>query len=74
MSWLDISIGQLVGQFNSKLGKLSVMAQNPWNAVLCVGHSKGVVSMWSPNCREPLAKLLCHSSPILGLHVDPKGR
>ncbi|XP_044761782.1 WD repeat-containing protein 46 [Coccinella septempunctata] len=74
LSWLDISIGKLVNQFNSKLGRLSVMAQNPWNAVLCVGHSKGVVSMWSPNSRDPLAKMLCHGAPILGLHVDPKGR
>ncbi|KAL3280378.1 hypothetical protein HHI36_017866 [Cryptolaemus montrouzieri] len=74
LSWLDISIGKLVSQYNSKLGRLSVMSQNPWNAVLCVGHAKGVVSMWSPNVRDPLAKMLCHTSPILALHVDPKGR
>lgn len=74
LSWLDVSMGTLVNQFNSNLGKLSVMTQNPWNAVLCVGHSKGVVSMWSPNSREPLAKILCHGSPILGLDVDPRGR
>lgn len=63
----------MVSQYNTKLGKLSLLAQNPWNAVLCLGHSKGVVSMWAPNIREPLAKMLCHKSPLSALSVDPKG-
>ncbi|XP_060526060.1 WD repeat-containing protein 46 isoform X2 [Cylas formicarius] len=73
LSWLDVSIGQLVTQYNTNLGRLSMMCQNPWNALLCVGHAKGVVSMWSPNSREPLAKMLCHKAPLSALHVDPSG-
>ncbi|XP_044259955.1 WD repeat-containing protein 46 isoform X2 [Tribolium madens] len=74
LSWLDISIGQLVSQFNTNLGRLTMLSQNPWNAVLCVGHSKGVVSMWSPNSKSPLAKMLCHKAPLTALHVDSKGQ
>lgn len=74
LSWLDVSIGQMVSQFNTRLGRLTMLAQNPWNATLCLGHSKGIVSMWSPNSKDPLAKMLCHKAPLQGLHVDPQGR
>jgi U3 small nucleolar RNA-associated protein 7 len=74
LSWLDVSIGELVSQFNSKLGRIRMMCQNPYNATLCVGDSKGVVSMWAPSVREPLCKMLCHSTPLTALTVDPKGQ
>lgn len=64
----------MVAQFNSKLGRLSLMSQNPANALLCLGNTKGVVSMWSPNIREPVAKMLCHKTAMTALHVDPKGK
>ncbi|XP_050328481.1 WD repeat-containing protein 46 [Bactrocera neohumeralis] len=73
-SWLDVSIGELVSNFNTKLGDIRLMHQNPGNGVLCIGGSKGVVSMWSPKVREPLAKMLCHSTPMSALTVDPKGQ
>ncbi|XP_076258041.1 WD repeat-containing protein 46 [Rhynchophorus ferrugineus] len=73
LSWLDVSIGQLISQYNTNLGRLSVLTQNPWNACLCLGHAKGVVSMWSPNTREPLAKMLCHKAPIMAVDVDSTG-
>lgn len=49
------------------------MTQNPTNAVLCVGDSKGVVSMWSPNSKNPLAKMLCHPQAISACAVHPYG-
>lgn len=49
------------------------MTQNPSNAVLCVGDSKGVVSMWSPNTNKSLAKMLCHKQPIMTCTVHPYG-
>ncbi|KAK9871240.1 hypothetical protein WA026_011516 [Henosepilachna vigintioctopunctata] len=74
LSWVDISIGKLISQYNSNLGRLAIMSQNPWNSLLCIGQSNGVISMWSPNTRDPVAKMLCETSPILGLDVDPHGR
>ncbi|KAJ8920548.1 hypothetical protein NQ315_005417, partial [Exocentrus adspersus] len=73
LSWLDISIGQLAGQYNTNLGRLTLLTQNPWNATLAVGHAKGVVSFWAPTSRDPLAKMLCHKAPISALHIDPTG-
>ncbi|PSN46388.1 WD repeat-containing protein 46 [Blattella germanica] len=74
LSWLDISIGQMVTQFNTKMGRLNLMTLNPYNAVTCLGHSKGIVSMWSPNVRMPLCKMLCHEHPIQSLAIDPRGQ
>lgn len=73
LSWLDISIGKLIATFDTKLGNLSVMTQNPSNAILCVGHAKGVVSMWSPNAREPVAKMLCHKQAVSACAIHPHG-
>lgn len=73
LSWLDVSTGTMVGNYSSRMGPIRMMAQNPFNGVLCTGSSKGVVSMWSPTVREPLAKMLCHSTPLSALTIDPKG-
>ncbi|KAJ2952607.1 hypothetical protein O0L34_g6930 [Tuta absoluta] len=73
MSWLDISIGEIVGHYNNHLGRTTVMKQNPYNATLCLGDSKGVVSLWSPSVRQPLAKILCHKTPLTAIAVDNKG-
>ncbi|XP_012176127.2 WD repeat-containing protein 46 [Bombus terrestris] len=73
LSWLDVSIGKFVTSFHCRLGKIAVMTQNPANAVLCVGDSKGVVSMWSPNSKDPLAKMLCHTRGISACAVHPYG-
>uniref|UniRef100_A0A2M3Z6I1 Putative wd40-repeat-containing subunit of the 18s rrna processing complex n=1 Tax=Anopheles braziliensis TaxID=58242 RepID=A0A2M3Z6I1_9DIPT len=73
LSWMDVSIGQTVGSYNCRVGKVSVMTHNPWNGVTCVADSKGVVSMWSPMVRDPLAKMLCHPVPLTALAIDPQG-
>ncbi|XP_034947731.1 WD repeat-containing protein 46 [Chelonus insularis] len=73
LAWLDVSIGKMISRYNSKLGRISVMTQNPYNAVLCVGDSKGVVSMWSPNVEQPLVKMLCHRQSISACTVHPHG-
>uniref|UniRef100_A0A182S046 BING4 C-terminal domain-containing protein n=1 Tax=Anopheles funestus TaxID=62324 RepID=A0A182S046_ANOFN len=73
LSWMDVSVGQSVGNYNTKMGKIAAMTHNPWNAVTCIGGSKGVVSMWSPMVRDPLAKMLCHPVPLTAIAIDPKG-
>ncbi|CAL7947822.1 unnamed protein product [Xylocopa violacea] len=73
LSWLDVSIGKFVNSFNCRIGSITAMTQNPSNAVLCVGNSKGVVSMWCPNNKDPLAKMLCHNQAIAACAVHPYG-
>lgn len=73
LTWVDTSIGEMVANYPTKVGSISAMTHNPFNGVTCVGGSKGVVSMWSPTVREPLAKMLCHPTPLIDIAVDPKG-
>ena len=69
LSWIDISVGKQVAQMNANHGRLSIMCQNPTNAILCLGHSKGVVTMWSPNEREPVARMWAHKQPLTSIAV-----
>jgi len=73
LSWIDISVGKQVAQMNANHGRLSIMCQNPTNAILCLGHSKGVVTMWSPNEREPVARMWAHKQPLTSIAVDRSG-
>lgn len=73
LKWLDVSIGEMVAEYRSLDDKIELMRQNPSNAVMCVGSSKGVVSMWTPSVNKPLARILCHPAPITGLAFNSKG-
>lgn len=73
LKWLDVSIGEMVSQIRTNCEKITLMQQNPANGVICLGNSKGVVSMWSPSQKEPLAQILCHPSPLTALAVHNKG-
>jgi U3 small nucleolar RNA-associated protein 7 len=74
LKYQDVSTGQLVAEHRTKLGPCSVMRQNPRNAVMCLGHANGVVTMWSPNMNEPLVKMFCHHGPLRALAMDRAGR
>ena len=56
----DTATGAIVAQHRTRMGTCDVMRQNPWNAVMHLGHSNGVVSMWTPNMSTPVVKMLCH--------------
>ena len=56
----DTSTGAIVAQHRTRMGTCDVLRQNPWNAVVQLGHSNGVVSMWTPNMSTPIVKMLCH--------------
>ncbi|KAM5263045.1 WD repeat-containing protein 46 isoform 2-T2 [Ctenodactylus gundi] len=73
LTYLDVSVGKIVAALNARAGRLNVMAQNPYNAVIHLGHSNGTVSLWSPSVKEPLAKILCHRGGIQAVAVDSTG-
>lgn len=73
LTYLDVSVGKIVTALNARAGRLSVMAQNPYNAVIHLGHSNGTVSLWSPAMKEPLAKILCHRGAVRAVAVDSTG-
>ncbi|XP_053328707.1 WD repeat-containing protein 46 [Spea bombifrons] len=73
LQYLDVSIGQEIAATNVKMGRLSVMCQNPYNAVIHLGHSNGTVSLWSPSMKEPLVKMMCHRGAVRALSVDKTG-
>ncbi|KAI1726139.1 BING4CT domain-containing protein [Ditylenchus destructor] len=73
LHYLDISTGNIVSSFPTKHGKLDVLSHNPTNAIVLTGSAKGVVSMWSPNSKQPLVELFAHKAPVRGIAVDESG-
>lgn len=73
LHYQDTSTGQIVAQHRTRLGSCEVMRQNPHNAVLCLGHSNGTVTMWTPNITTPVVKMLTHKGPVTAVAVDPTG-
>lgn len=73
LQYLDVSVGKEIAAICTKMGRLDVMAQNPYNAVIHLGHPNGTVSLWSPNQKEPLVKMLCHRGAVRSLTVDKTG-
>ncbi|KAM6977821.1 WD repeat-containing protein 46 [Aplochiton taeniatus] len=73
LQYLDVSVGKEVAAIGTKAGRLDVMSQNPHNAIIHLGHSNGTVSLWSPNQREALVKMLCHHGGVRSLTVDKTG-
>lgn len=74
LKYHDVSTGQLVSELRTKLGPTQAMKHNPWNAVTCLGHGNGTVSMWAPNMPEPLVKLQVARGPIRDLAIDREGK
>lgn len=73
LNYLDTSIGSVVCEHNTKLGPCYTMVQNIQNGVLHLGHQNGTVSLWTPNMSTPVAKVLCHPSPILNVQISNNG-
>ncbi|GAX74039.1 hypothetical protein CEUSTIGMA_g1489.t1 [Chlamydomonas eustigma] len=73
LRYQDTSHGAIVAQHKTKLGPCTVMKQNPHNAVLCLGHNNGCVTMWTPNITTPVVKMLCHRGPLSALAVNVSG-
>nr|XP_009859601.1 WD repeat-containing protein 46-like isoform X2 [Ciona intestinalis] len=73
LQYTDISTGNIVSTINTKGGRLNVMCHNPHNAVVLLGHHNGSISMWSPNQKEPLVRMLCHKTAIRSMAVEKRG-
>lgn len=66
-------MGEMVGNYRTGLGRTAVMQVNPFNGVVGLGHSGGIVTMWKPTSSAPLVKMLCHHGPISALAFHPNG-
>ncbi|KAK7478780.1 hypothetical protein BaRGS_00029991, partial [Batillaria attramentaria] len=73
LAYTDVTMGVKVAGICTGLGRLDVMCQNPSNAIVHLGHGWGTVTLWSPNVKEPLVKMLCHKSSVRSVAVDPTG-
>ncbi|KAH7359948.1 NUC141 domain-containing protein [Pyrenochaeta sp. MPI-SDFR-AT-0127] len=73
LRYTDVSTGQSLQQLYTKLGPATAFTQNPHNAILHVGHQKGLVTLWSPNSATPLVKLLPHHGPVRSIAIDRSG-
>lgn len=58
----------------TKLGTPTSLAQNPYNAILHLGHQNGNITLWSPNSTDPLVKLQAHRGPVRSIAIDREGR
>ncbi|RLV89709.1 U3 small nucleolar RNA-associated protein 7 [Spathaspora sp. JA1] len=74
LKYHDVSTGQLVSEIKTKLGPTQAMKQNPWNAIINLGHGNGTVSMWAPNMPDPLVKIQSCRGPIRDLAIDREGK
>jgi U3 small nucleolar RNA-associated protein 7 len=63
LSYHDVTTGNEVAGHRTKLGVCDAMAQNPWNAVINLGHANGLVTLWTPNMHEAVVKMQCHQGP-----------
>ena len=73
LRYTDTSTGQIVAEHPTRKGAPTALAQNPWNAILHVGHQNGTVSLWSPNSTTPLVKIQDHFGPVRSIAVDRSG-
>ncbi|CAB3980828.1 probable U3 small nucleolar RNA-associated 7 [Paramuricea clavata] len=73
LKYQDVSTGKLVSKIRTGLGPCDCMAQNPYNAIVHLGHCRGTVTLWSPNVKEPLVKMLCHRGPVKAIAIDQGG-
>ncbi|CAG8724574.1 2196_t:CDS:2, partial [Ambispora leptoticha] len=74
LKYQDTSTGKFVVELRTKLGKCDAMTQNPWNAIIHLGHANGTVTLWSPNMTTPLVKMLTHKGPVTALAIDRTGK
>ncbi|OAY52158.1 probable U3 small nucleolar RNA-associated protein 7 [Manihot esculenta] len=73
LHYQDVTMGEMIGNIRTGLGRTDVMQVNPFNGVVGLGHSGGTVSMWKPTSAVPLVKMLCHPGPVSAMAFHPNG-
>mmetsp|Transcript_32361 Transcript_32361/g.30866 ORF Transcript_32361/g.30866 Transcript_32361/m.30866 type:complete len:576 (+) Transcript_32361:83-1810(+) len=74
VKWHDVSTGEYVTGYQTGHGPCKILKNNPVNAVSHLGHSNGVVSLWSPAAGKPLVSIFAHKSPVTDLAIDREGK
>lgn len=69
----DISHGDVVAEWSTKMGPSQSMSMNPQTGVVGLAHASGMVSFWSPTVNGPLLKMLCHKGPVQAISFDHAG-
>ncbi|KAJ9605502.1 putative U3 small nucleolar RNA-associated protein 7 [Cladophialophora chaetospira] len=73
LRYTDTSTGQIVAEYSTRKGAPTALAQNPYNAILHVGHQNGTVSLWSPNSTDALIKMQSNAGPVRSIAMDRSG-
>jgi len=73
LRYTDTSTGQIVAEHPTRKGAPTALAQNPYNAILHVGHQNGTVSLWSPTSTTPLIKIQANAGPVRAMAIDRSG-
>lgn len=73
LRYTDTSTGQIVAEHPTRKGPPTALAQNPYNAILHVGHQNGTVSLWSPNSTDPLIKIQANTGAVRSIAMDRSG-
>lgn len=73
LKYIDISTGKMVSEIYLKQ-RYNTMKQNSDTAIMYLGSDKGTVSLWSPNSKEFLMKVLCHNTKVTNVEVEKRGK
>ena len=73
LTWMDISTGQQVAQTPTKKGSPQAFCVNSSNGIVCVGHTNGTISLWTPTQSTAAATMFCHPSSLTSIAVDLSG-
>ncbi|XP_021748996.1 probable U3 small nucleolar RNA-associated protein 7 [Chenopodium quinoa] len=73
LRYQDVTMGTMIANYRTGLGRTDVMQANPYNGIIALGHSNGSSTMWKPMSPNPIVKMLCHHGPLTALAFHPNG-
>ncbi|KNA14312.1 hypothetical protein SOVF_108470 [Spinacia oleracea] len=73
LRYQDVTMGKMIANYKSGLGRTNVMQVNPYNGIVGLGHANGSTTMWKPTSPNPVVKMLCHHGPLSALAFHSNG-